>query len=721
MNKMKQSTRRQFIKSTAGVTAAAIVVPYSAGDEAKSVNNSAHDKIDRKAVVERHNIVITKTNPRSPAQAGNGKFAFGMDITGLQSFVAFNTLSDWGWHSAPLPSGMSPDDFQEPIIETHGRPVPYYNANPKQPELSAWLAGNPHRFNLGRIGLRLIKSDGKDATEQDLENPVQKTDLWTGVVESRFQLEGKNVAVKTVCHPELDMIGIEIQSELLAAGKISLFLDFPYANAQNSGNYIGVYSNPSAHTSTITNTSSSAVISREMDDARYRVSLAWEQKARIERESPTTHRFHLKPETTGNFSLTVHFHEKETADANQWTVGKITESSVKSWQDYWLSGAAIDLSASKDNRWKELERRVVLSQYLMRINEAGLFPPQEAGLVNNGWYGRFHFEMVWWHGVHYGLWNRWELFDKYLRVYQKFLPTSIDRAKKQGYKGARWAKCTANFDRDWPHPIHATLIWQQPHPIYFAEMDYRLHPNRQTLDKWKEVVFNTADFMADYAFYDESKGEYVLGPPLFLVSENTNMMTTQNPAFELGYWRYGLRTALEWRKRLELPEQPEWRKVLDKLSPLPVQEGFYVTHENIRLMWTKFNFEHPALIGTYGMLPGDGADKEIFVKTLEKVVSVWNMNRTWGWDFPMIAMAAARTGKTGLAIDMLTHPAGGFQFDEHGFSTGGPFPYFPSNGGLLTAIAMMCGGWDGSATGECPGFPKDGNWTVKAEGFVKMQ
>jgi hypothetical protein len=29
---------------------------------------------------------------------------------------------------------------------------------------------------------------------------------------------------------------------------------------------------------------------------------------------------------------------------------------------------------------------------------------------------------------------------------------------------------------------------------------------------------------------------------------------------------------------------------------------------------------------------------------------------------------------------------------------------------------MMAGGWDGSK-GPAPGFPKDGKWTVRAEGF----
>ena len=355
----------------------------------------------------------------------------------------------------------------------------------------------------------------------------------------------------------------------------------------------------------------------------------------------------------------------------------------------------------------------------MKVNEAGSLPPQESGLVNNGWYGRFHFEMILWHGVHYALWNRWPLLEKSLTVYQNYLSTSRERAGRQGYKGARWPKCTADFDREWPHIIHATLIWQQPHPIYFADLDYRLHPTRETLEKWEPIITATADFMADYAYYDEAQDRYVLGPPVFIVSENTVPETTINPAFELGYWRYGLRMAAEWRKRLSLPVDAKWEDVLAKLASLPVEDGLYVTHEGIRNMWSDFAFEHPALIGTYGMLPGDGVDAEILARTLDKITSTWNFDRTWGWDFPMLAMAAARCGKPEQAVDFLLHPAGGFQFDEHGLATGGPFPYLPSNGALLTAVAMMAAGWDGS-TGETPGFPCDGSWVVKTEGFLPM-
>lgn len=33
---------------------------------------------------------------------------------------------------------------------------------------------------------------------------------------------------------------------------------------------------------------------------------------------------------------------------------------------------------------------------------------------------------------------------------------------------------------------------------------------------------------------------------------------------------------------------------------------------------------------------------------------------------------------------------------------------------------MMAGGWEGGPAGYAPGFPKNGKWNVKVEGFKKM-
>ena len=680
------------------------------------------EPIDREAVVKRHRVCTTGTLLKSPAQVGNGKFAFGMDITGLQTFVPFNTLSDWSWHSFPLPEGMRAEDYRPVAVETHGKKIAYELRNPDQPELSEWLTKNPHRYNLGRIGFRLLREDGTEAREIDLGNARQEIDLWTGVVYSRFELNRKEVKVRTVCHPDKDMIGVSIESELLNDGNMSIYLDFPYPDGRYFKHYIGRYDTISGHTSTFEKLAPNSVrITRTMDDTHYYATLDWTGPATFSRESEKAHTFLLQPRHTSTFSFTCCFSPEPVADVTE-PVASIERKSAASWEKYWRSGAAVDLSGSKDPRWLELERRIVLSQYLMRANESGLFPPQESGLVNNGWFGRFHFEMIWWHGVHYGLWNRMECFDNYLNVYKDFMPKALERAKSEGRSGARWPKCTGNFNREWPGSAHAYLIWHEPHPIYFAEMQYRQKPAPETLEKWKDVVLNTADYMADYLFYDKKTKQYVLGPPVVVVSENTDPLQTINPIFELGYFRYGLRTALEWADRLGLSEKRtrKWKEVLSKMAPLPVADGVYTTYEGIPDMWTKYTYEHPALTGVYGMLPGDGVDLPTFKHTLEKVCKEWQFNRIWGWDFPMLAMAAARTGQPALAIDMLMHPSAGFQFDEHGLATGGPFPYFPSNGALLTAVAMMCGGWDGSE-GEAPGFPKDGSWTVRYEGFVPMQ
>ena len=680
------------------------------------------EPIDREAVVKRHRVCTTGTLLKSPAQVGNGKFAFGMDITGLQTFVPFNTLSDWSWHSFPLPEGMRAEDYRPVAVETHGKKIAYELRNPDQPELSEWLTKNPHRYNLGRIGFRLLREDGTEAREIDLGNARQEIDLWTGVVYSRFELNRKEVKVRTVCHPDKDMIGVSIESELLNDGNMSIYLDFPYPDGRYFKHYIGRYETVSGHTSTFEKLAPNSVrITRTMDDTHYYATLDWTGPATFSRESEKAHTFLLQPRHTSTFSFTCCFSPEPVADVTE-PVASIERKSAASWEKYWRSGAAVDLSGSKDPRWLELERRIVLSQYLMRANESGLFPPQESGLVNNGWFGRFHFEMIWWHGVHYGLWNRMECFDNYLNVYKDFMPKALERAKSEGRSGARWPKCTGNFNREWPGSAHAYLIWHEPHPIYFAEMQYRQKPAPETLEKWKDVVLNTADYMADYLFYDKKTKQYVLGPPVVVVSENTDPLQTINPIFELGYFRYGLRTALEWADRLGLSEKrtKKWKEVLSKMAPLPVADGVYTTYEGIPDMWTKYTYEHPALTGVYGMLPGDGVDLPTFKHTLEKVCKEWQFNRIWGWDFPMLAMAAARTGQPALAIDMLMHPSAGFQFDEHGLATGGPFPYFPSNGALLTAVAMMCGGWDGSE-GEAPGFPKDGSWTVRYEGFVPMQ
>ena len=111
-------------------------------------------------------------------------------------------------------------------------------------------------------------------------------------------------------------------------------------------------------------------------------------------------------------------------------------ASAQHWQRFWEQGGALDLSGSTDPRAAELERRVVLSQYLTAIQCAGSLPPQETGLTYNSWFGKFHLEMHWWHAAHFALWNRVELLERRCRGTSAFSPL---RARPRAVR-AIWAR-----------------------------------------------------------------------------------------------------------------------------------------------------------------------------------------------------------------------------------------------------------------------------------------
>lgn len=735
-------TRRGFLSGMGGVMGSAVAglaaPPLRTGagpSPAGPASDTPGPPIDRKALVSRHDVVRTASNPASPLQVGNGRFAFGADITGLQTFVPFAIMSDWGWHNDPLPPGQTPGDFQGEVWDTHGRPVRYSMPDPAHPAISQWLIADPNRMNLARIGLQLQRADGSEPSETDLAGRQQRLDLWTGILRSQFTLDGVPVTVETSCAPAgwqqapAGAIGVRIASPLISSGRLGVFLDFPYNNGKQKfqAPYVGVWDQPGAHVTTLrTGGPGLAGITHQLDDTTYHVSLDWHPSGTVAPVPGQPHRYLLTCPGAGTIDLSCSFAPGPDPGApsdggdGPLPAAAVAAASAQWWPAFWRSGGAIDLSGSTDPRAAELERRIVLSQYLEAVNESGETPPQESGLVNDGWYGKFHMEMYWWHCAHQALWNRWELLDRSLGVYRSFLPSSRQRAADQGYQGARWPKMTDPDGRMAPGEINALLIWQQPHPIMFAELDYRAHPSRATLLKWQEIIEATADFMASYAFYDTSSGRYVLGPPLYPVSENTDPVTTTNPTLELSYWRTGLRLAQQWRTRLGLATVPQWDQVLNGLAALPVQDGVYVLTEGIENMWTRYNTDHPGLTGALGWLPGDGVDPATMAATAQKVRASWDFTTCWGWDFPMLAMNAARIGDPGTAIGYLMHPE--FQFDDAGMPGGGtkvPLPYFPGSGGLLYAAAFLAAGWDGAPGRAAPGFPDDGTWTVRSDGLAR--
>ena len=88
------------------------------------------------------------------------------------------------------------------------------------------------------------------------------------------------------------------------------------------------------------------------------------------------------------------------------TFAVIKENVHTFWRDYWNSGKFF----YHEN--DELMRRVILSQYLLIINDSGYIPPAETGLTCNSWYGKAHLEMHYWHMAWAALWGHPELLER---------------------------------------------------------------------------------------------------------------------------------------------------------------------------------------------------------------------------------------------------------------------------------------------------------------------
>jgi hypothetical protein len=398
-------------------------------------------------------------------------------------------------------------------------------------------------------------------------------------------------------------------------------------------------------------------------------------------------------------------------------------ASRDAWKHFWLSGAAIDLSGSRDRRGVELQRRIVLSQYLTAIQGAGSLPPAETGLTFNSWEGKFHLEMHWWHAAHFALWGRLPLLEKSLGYYFDILPRARAMAARQGYAGARWPKMTGPTGEESPSSIGPFLVWQQPHPIFYAELAYRERHDRATLEKYAPLVEETAAFMASFPAEDEGEDRLVLGPPLQCAQEVFPKDGTTNCTFELAYWRWGLGTAQTWRERLGRGREPSWDRVLKRLAALPVADGKYLFAETAPDSYTdpRWARDHPSVLAALGMLPGRDVDKETMRRTLDWIWTHWSWADTWGWDYPMVAMTAARLGEPQRAVDalLMDTPKDRYRANGHNHQRPGLTVYLPGNGGLLYAVALMAAGWDGGPERHAPGFPDDGQWDVRVEGLRK--
>ena len=789
-------------------------------------------KINREALVARNNPHITKLDTMASLNVGNGDFSFTADVTGLQSFpelykngVPLGTMSNWGWHSFPNTKNLRPEEDLEEYDFGHGHkelyatqfkvdknaPLAEQQHMQRKNDAANYFRSNPHRLHLGVLGfdfpnnpwrsrgmksvktnveemvgpgeavatagkgndpLRLShkgegnRPDGTLPLVGELEGVDQTLNMMTGELSSKFRYAGKDYAVSTYCNPKAD----QIVAHIVSKAKTPLCLRFPYPTGGHSDDACDWSANDKHSTRILSQSENSAVLMREIDDARYFVVVTWEGKAKFAEKSANY--FTLTPKQD-DFKVSVAYTEVaeivekiENTDAASYKYDKVAEKSTDVWTKFWHNTGVVDFSDCTDPRAPELERRVMLSEWLLATQCAGNTPPQETGLTYNSWFGKFHLEMIWWHQSWLALYNHPKKAANTLKWYEQAEPIAKEIAERQGFKGVRWMKMTDPSATEAPSKVGSFLIWQQPHYIYLSELikrtakakgmedPLRLPHKGEGTDKVSDLIEKTAEFMADFATKEyignipspdgstlppvgETEGvnggdyRYVL-KGVIAAQETLRASETVNPPFEVAYWKFALELAQKDREERGLPRNEKWDDIINHLSPLKAitddnaGDGsmLYLASENALDTYTdeRFTSDHMAVLGAIGILPDSRlVDKEIMTNTFNWIWDNWRWEKTWGWDHPMTAMCAARLGMPEKAVGALlmdkrtnTYLPNGHNYQDQRLRC-----YLPGNGGLLTAVALMCAGWDG-CTEKNPGFPKNGKWNVKWENIYPM-
>jgi protein-glucosylgalactosylhydroxylysine glucosidase len=283
---------------------------------------------DRYEIVNRNNIRNFAFDRETVLSVGNGEFSFGVDITGLQTF-----------------------------------PEHYVRRNALK-AVAAWncyLSENSVDCNLGTIGLQVFKENGREITIDDIIDPVQTLNLWTGEIDSRFKIENEPVHLVTVCHPGYDMISVKIISGLIRQNRLRVKFSFLQEVSVAAGYPV------TNSTRIISDSKNVVILGRRLKNKDYTI-LIWPNGAAIKEVSRDL--YYLETARIDSvYSFSFQF-LNDPANGRVQNFGETDAASKKSWKKFWNSvSPAVFKNGLAD---REFERSVIRSQYFKRIKVSGL-------------------------------------------------------------------------------------------------------------------------------------------------------------------------------------------------------------------------------------------------------------------------------------------------------------------------------------------------------------
>lgn len=601
----------------------------------------------RKEFIAKYDVKNNGFDIANPLTVGNGDFAFTCDITGLQTFyqdykeIPLCTMSNLIWGQQKGKGELPYETYTKRSKESTIKYLTDVHA-----EFYDQYRDDSFKFDLFKL-IFLFKN--APLRKEEITKINQRLDLYNGSIDSEFCYQGASIHVTTTIPQLHHNLQIHIETELKDL-QIKLLFFEPASNLYGSTFY--------PHQDYI-------IEDNEIKIHTPFVAYSIFYKTDMMQENLV---FRIKEKSSLILALTKDF----DMDA--------------SMQDYFKQVRSIDTLD------EELNRRMVLSLYLMKVNTLGIYPPAETGLSCNSWYGKFHLEMHLWH--HLGL-IRLGLYSYVipsLKWYLNLYESSKARAKEQGYAGIRFPKMTDFRGKDTPSNIGCLLIWQMPHLLIFLDEIMKQDSTAINFFEFLPLIYGLIEFMED--FYYVKDGKYHLDSPLIPANENVPYFC-DTPIFEECYTLHAFCIFKKWVLEYNLSyDLSKIEDILKNYVPLEInKDNCYEAFVGCSSTYTEFNYDHPMMIGMFSFFNSEIVDEEILNNTFYHILNCWDFDRTWGWDFPMLAMVAYRLGEKDLAIRLLKKEESKNTYLKNGHNPQYPkkdLPlYLPGNGAFLLAISMI--------------------------------
>lgn len=594
-----------------------------------------------KKFVEKFNVVNNSADVKNPLSVGNGDFAITCDITGLQTFcedynfIPLCTMSDLIWAKRSV---TSPKPYESFYRASDGKEIKYMSDTTSPYYTEHRL--NAYKFDLFKLAFTFF---GKPLSLDKVTNIEQILNLYEGKIISRFNYSGEMVTVKTFIPQDKNLLQIEVEANLEGLG-IALSFKNPSPDLRGG----------------------------EGEDFRYKIT-----DFGVERKGEDfSYKLYIKSDMPKNG---LNF------DAERG--GKLFVSLDGDFGSGKDMGEYFDNAASINCDDFEINRRYVLSLYLLKVNSLGKYPPAETGLTCNSWYGKFHLEMHLWHDLGIIKAGLYKYVLPSLKWYLTIAESSLKRAAFQGYKGMRPPKMTSPDGEDSPSNIGCFLIWQVPHLFVMLDEIYRQDKSALNFSEFASVLCGFTDFLSDFWYLKD--GEYHLDTPLIPANENVEK-DKDTPIFETCYTLHAFKLFKKWAERLKI--NYDFTKIDDILSRYvkpAVKDGAYEAFIGCENTYTLYNTDHPMTIGGYSFFESEALNADTVRNSIRKIIENWKFETSWGWDFPMLAMAAENVGESELAIKILKSSAPKNTYLKNGHNPQVPrsdLPvYLPGNGAFVLA------------------------------------